>query len=205
MTAITPYRGPMTRSRRPQRDEFLSNFLDHPDCDWGSEATHARRLLDGQLVDAVVDPRLGERPEQLLLVSLAGGPAARRLAQAVTRVTVFDPSGLEYLELPPLAPDGSGLIWAQGPGLADLPAAAYDVVAIDHVAVTLFPNEVDRFVNQVRRILRPGGRLVLLNAHRPLEDWSYDAASLRDAIAAREGQPILEVDLDEHSLGVWLF
>lgn len=205
MTAITPYRGPMTRSRRPQRDEFLSNFLDHPDCDWGSEATHARRLLDGQLVDAVVDPRLGERPEQLLLVSLAGGPAARRLAQAVTRVTVFDPSGLEYLELPPLAPDGSGLIWAQGPSLADLPAAAYDVVAIDHVAVTLFPDEVSRFVALVRRILVPGGRLVLLNARQPLEEWSHDAASLRDAIAAREGQPILEVDLDEHSLGVWLF
>ena len=191
------------RTRDADRDDFLGNFLGWLECDWAVEGSPVRRVLDVAIGDVVLDPRLGERPGSVLLVTVAGGTAARRLARAVREVTVFDPSGLAYSELPASRTADRGIVWALGPSLADLPARRYDAVVVDHLAMVLHADEVPEFVRDVRRLLVPGGLLVLANACRALPGWDQGAASLGAAVSGLVGDPVLEQDLGSERIGAW--
>ncbi|SDB90195.1 hypothetical protein GA0111570_10785 [Raineyella antarctica] len=193
----------MTQIQRPERDELLGNFQSRPECAWALEDAPIRRVLDRVLVDAILDPRVGFVPVSALLVSLAGAGTARGLLSAVPRVTVFDPSGFAFCQMPAVDRADSGITWAQGPSLADFAGTLFDVVVVDHVGMVLFPEEVATMVKYVRAILSPGGVLILVNAHRPLPGWHFGARVLHEAFSEHLGQPAHELDLGGHLLGVW--
>lgn len=186
-----------------RREELLGNFQSRLRCAWAVEDSPRRRMLDNVLVDTILDPRLGDLPEAVLISSLAGGGAARKLVRAVPWVTVFDPSGLTYVERPATRPVEAGITWAQGPSFLDFRAGDHDVLVIDHLAMVLFPDEIPRLLSGVRHVVAPGGRLVLVNGRDPLPGWWFEAESLRVGISASLGEPIDEQDLGEDVVGVW--
>ena len=192
------------RARDADRDDFLGNFHAWLDCEWAIEGSPLRRLLDEAITDVVLDPRLGQRrPGRALLVTVAGGATARRLARAVPQVTVFDPSGLTYAELPASRAADRGILWVQGPSLADLPDLQYDAVVVDHLAMVLRADEVREFVRDVRRLLVPDGLLALVNACHALPGWEHEAASLGAAVSDLVGAPVHEHHLGEEQIEVW--
>ena len=193
----------MTLIQHSERAELLGNFQARVDCAWANEDAPIRRVLDRALVDTVLDPRFGTPPEAALLVSLAGATAARQLLRAVSRITVFDPSGFAFWQLPASRPGELGITWAQGPTLHDLPASEYQTVVIDHLAMVLFPGELPALLAAVRHVLAPGGLLVMLNARRPLRGWCFGAEVLTAGFSVLAGDTIHQEDLGTELVGVW--
>lgn len=193
----------MNRIQHSEREELLGNFQSRLDCAWAVEDAPIRRVLDQVLVDSVLDPRFGLPPDATLLVSLAGATAARQMLGAVPWVTVFDPSGLVFWQMPASRPGELGIIWAQGPTLHDLPEREYGAVVIDHLAMVLFPGELPALLAAVRHVLAPGGLLVLLNTRLPLRGWFYGAEALTAGFSALAGDPIHQEDLGPELVGVW--
>lgn len=192
-----------TRMQERRRQEVLGNFQSLLNCGWATEDAPERDLLDQALVDAVLDPRLGDLPEAVLLSSLTGAGAARNLVRAVPWVTVFDPSGLAYTDLPATRPAEQGITWAQGPSFLGLASGDFDVVVIDHLAMLMFPDEIPRLLSAVRHAVAPGGMMLLVNGREPLPGWWFEAESLRVGLSATLGEPIHEEDLGEDVLGIW--
>lgn len=138
---------------------------------------------------------LSLRPEQKILdLCCGGGQATQFLVQTQAQVTGLDASPVALKRAQTRVPQAT---YVQGLAEAlPLPDNSFDLVHTSVALHEMTPEQLNRIIQQVHRVLRPGGIFTLIDLHAPHHWWYWPPLALFMALFETEtAWQLLKIDL----------
>lgn len=182
---------------RERRTELLDNVASL------SEQPRAAREYAAHRAHVVHSLLGGRRFGHALEAGLVSGQLMGRLARTCDRLTGFDASGREPLSVRGML-HGTPITWCQGQFPRDLPDTPADLIVVSEIGTWLSGGELVLALAQLRRLLSPGGLLVLAHRRRPGLELPLTADLVHEhALGALDLQHVAERREDVLRVDAW--